>query len=167
VNHVQVYDIPNFAKLQNEAMSYIPTTNRSVYGDYDIHATEDTWKATNKPYFDAVIHMIRDPLNRYSSSWGCTTWNVNTMWYHAYNEGGSYGHHTHILANMTGVIHLLLEDERDHTEVLGFDYPIQEGQVVLFPSMRPHRSPTVHGSKIIIGFNWDMHHDMKSYGEVQ
>ena len=51
--------------------------------------------------------------------------------------------------------------------IVGYDGKIKEGEVVLFPSMTPHKSNPVHGKKIIIGFNWDMYSDMKTREEVQ
>ena len=82
-------------------------------------------------------------------------------------NGGEYIHHTHSLANMAGVVHLLLEDERDYTNIEGYETPIKEGEVVLFPSMQPHKCDPVHARKITINFNWDMHGDMEYYHPVQ
>ncbi len=167
MEHVQVHDIPNFETLRSEVMSHIPMLDKTIYGDYDVHKKPHKWFASNKPYYMTVQRMIDEACNKYCVSWGCTTWTLNTMWYHVYNKGGTYSNHTHTLANMAGVLHLVLEDDRDCTDVMGFDKPIKEGQVILFPSMHPHRSPVVHGSKIVIGFNWDIYHDMKEHEEVE
>lgn len=167
MKYVQVHDIPNFESFRSQVMMSIPMHDKTVYGDYDVQEKPDHWKANVKPYFGTVQRMIDKACNKYCESWECTTWTLNTMWYHVYNKGGTYSPHTHTLANMSGVIHLVLEDERDCTDVMGFDQPIKEGQVVLFPSMHPHMSPVVNGHKIIIGFNWDIYHKMKEYEEVE
>ena len=167
MKHVQVFGIENFDSLQKEALSLIPVNTEQVYGDYDVHGDPTQWQPKSKPYYDVTMRMIKKACDTYSSSWGCTTWNLNTLWYHAYNEGGTYRMHTHTLTNMTGVLHLLLEDERDHTNVMNFEGNIKQGEVVLFPSMHPHKSEVVHGIKIIIGFNWDIHHNMKTREAVQ
>ena len=173
MRHVRVYPIRNFDKLQKEALSLIPTSTAKVYGDYnylpdiDQNDPSSSWayglnsKPSTKPYCDVTMLMIHKACGAYIRSWGCTSWEVKSLWYHVYNEGGTYQWHCHTSTNMTGVIQLLLEDERDYTKLMGFEEKIKEGDIVLFPSMHPHKSEVVHGSKIIIGFNWDMHSDMQ------
>lgn len=165
--HVQVFAIDNFDSLQKEALLQIPVSNEPVYGDYDVHGDPTKWDFDSKPYSDVTRRIITPAISKYCKSWECISYALNTLWYHVYNKGGSYMSHTHTLSNMTGVIHLLLEDERDCTTIVGYDGKIKEGEVVLFPSMTPHKSNPVHGKKIIIGFNWDMYSDMKTHEEVQ
>lgn len=167
MKHVQVFAIDNFDSLQKEALLQIPVSNEPVYGDYDVRGDHRKWDFDSKPYSDVTKKLIKDAIEKYCKSWGCSSYTLNTLWYHVYNKGGSYMSHTHTLANMTGVIHLLLEDERDCTNIVGYDGKIKEGEVVLFPSMTPHKSNPVHAKKIIIGFNWDMYSDMKTYKAVQ
>lgn len=167
MKHVQVFAIDNFDSLQKEALLQIPVSNEPVYGDYDVRGDHRKWDFDSKPYSDVTKKLIKDAIEKYCKSWGCSSYTLNTLWYHVYNKGGSYMSHTHTLANMTGVIHLLLEDERDCTEIFGCTGKIKEGEVVLFPSMTPHKSNPVHAKKIIIGFNWDMYSDMKTYKAVQ
>ena len=168
--YVQVHPILDFKSLQEEVLSLIPNEVDPVYGDYNVqprHGWRSAWIAQNKPYYYAVKEMIDNACCRYSESWGCDGWKVNSMWYHVYNKGGSYTHHTHTLANMTGVIHLYLEDPRDYTRVTGYGKPVKEGEVILFPSMQPHRGDPVHAKKIVVGFNWDIYGKMKKYEPVQ
>ena len=167
MKHVQVFAIDNFDSLQKEALLQIPVSNEPVYGDYDVRGDHKKWDFDSKPYSDVTKKLIKDAIEKYCKSWGCSSYTLNTLWYHVYNKGGSYMSHTHTLANMTGVIHLLLEDERDCTEIFGYTGKIKEGEVVLFPSMTPHKSNPVHAKKIIIGFNWDMYSDMKTHKVVQ
>ena len=167
MKHVQVFAIDNFDSLQKEALLQIPVSNEPVYGDYDVRGDHRKWDFDSKPYSDVTKKLIKDAIEKYCKSWGCSSYTLNTLWYHVYNKGGSYMSHTHTLANMTGVIHLLLEDERDCTEIFGCTGKIKEGEVVLFPSITPHKSNPVHAKKIIIGFNWDMYSDMKTYKAVQ
>ena len=167
MKHVQVYSIENFDRLQEEALLQIPVSELAVYGDYDVHGNPTKWDFDSKSYSLVTKKLINDAIEKYCESWGCGSYTLNTLWYHVYNKGGSYMSHTHPLSNMTGVIHLLLEDERDCTNIVGYDGKIKEGEVVLFPSMTPHKSKPVHGKKIIIGFNWDMYSDMKNHLEVQ
>jgi len=164
VKHVQVYSIENFDRLREETLSHmdIPVSELAVYGDYDARGDHNQWSFNPKPYSDVTKKLIKDAIEKYCESWGCNSYILNTLWYHVYNKGGSYMLHTHTLANMAGVIHLLLEDERDCTTIVGYDGKIKEGEVVLFPSMTPHTSKPVHGKKIIISFGWDMYSDAAS-----
>lgn len=170
--HVQVFAIDQFDSLQTEALLQIPVSNKPVYGDYDVHGDPTKWDFDSKSYSLVTKKLIKDAIEKYCESWGCNSYTLNTLWYHVYNKGGSYMSHTHTLSNMTGVVHLLLEDERDYTDIVGYEDlwctgKIKEGEVVLFPSMTPHKSNPVHGKKIIIGFNWDMYSDMQTYKVVQ
>ena len=173
MRHVKVYPIRNFDSLQKEALSLIPTSTAKVFGDYKI---DNQWRVyeindrllkssdrlSTKPYLDVTMRMIRKACNAYTRSWRCTSWELKSLWYHVYNEGGTYEWHTNTSStNMTGVIQLLLEDERDYTKIMGFEEKIKEGDITLFPSMHPHKSEVVHGSKIVIGFGWNMHSDMQ------
>ena len=167
-----MFAIDNFDSLQKEALLQIPVSNEPVYGDYDVSGDHTKWDFNSKSYSDVTKKLINGAIEKYCKSWGCSSYTLNTLWYHVYNKGGSYMSHTHTLANMTGVIHLLLEDERDCTEIFGYEDlwctgKIKEGEVVLFPSMTPHKSNPVHAKKIIIGFNWDMYSDMKTHKVVQ
>jgi len=59
---------------------------------------------------------------------------------------------------MSGVLQVVLEDPENGTQLLGTPIDLEEGDLVVFPSMLPHRSPMITDSKkLVIGFNWDIH----------
>jgi len=172
MEYVQSYPIIDFPKLRDDFITKFGNGHKEkmLYGDYNVKDPSFTGR-TNSPkskdYFDIVMRMIHHPIQSYVESWNCNAYEIQTIWCHQYNDGGEYIHHTHSLANMAGVVHLLLEDERDYTNIEGYETPIKEGEVVLFPSMQPHKCDPVHARKITINFNWDMHGDMEYYHPVQ
>ena len=173
MEYIKTSPITDFENLREEFLKEIelrPT--QSLFGDYNVNEPFFS-PYTNRPenrssrYVQLFLNMITEPVEKYIKSWGCPNWDVVTVWCHQYNDGGEYIHHTHSRANMAGVIHLVLDDEQDYTNIEGYEEPIKEGEVILFPSMQPHKCDPVHSRKITINFNWDMHGDMDYYHPVQ
>ena len=171
MDHVQCFPIENFHNLRQRFLNEVELEDGYlIYGDYDI--TPDfnymfNWISRKPEMFQKLfLEMVSPAINQYCKSWGCgEDWNITTVWVHKYETGGEYIHHTHTIANMAGVVHLLLEDENDYTDIEHYNKPIKEGDVVLLPSMQPHTCHPVNGKKIIISFNWNMHGDMKQYDQ--
>ena len=78
------------------------------------------------------------------------------MWFAEYNEGNNFEWHTHEGTNLSAVLHVHGLPENS-TQLMGFaDMVLHIGDLVVFPSMLPHRGPNCQGHKIVIGFNLNM-----------
>jgi hypothetical protein len=120
--------------------------------------TRSDYKARMKPvYKELVTKLLNKPLREYAKTWNCTDISIGNMWFAEYDhEGAIFNWHTHEGANMSGVLTVLLENSEEATQILGTPIDLEEGDVVLFPSMMPHRCPPIGTThKIVIGFNWD------------
>lgn len=163
MKYIKVYPIDNFEKLRDQFLEEVNLRKVAdkISGDYwggSRYSINDA-KAISKTdkYRDLFIEMVSKPIENYCKEWSCIQYNIHSIWVHDYDVGAKYIHHTHHLTNMSGVVHLRLEDERDCTWLQGDTSPIKEGDVVLFPSMHPHASLETHGKKIVVSFNWNMH----------
>jgi len=168
MDHVQSYPVKDYKEWRERFLNEVSLEDGySIYGDYDIthdfHPLSNRIEKKSQLFQRYFLEMVAPALDQYCKSWGCEDWGIVTAWVHKYETGGEYIHHTHTLCNMAGVVHLLLDDEKDHTYIEYYSKPIKEGEVVLLPSMHPHSCKPVNAKKIVISFNWNMHGDMKQY----
>jgi hypothetical protein len=158
---VKQFDIPDFDEHKEKLMlaidmvksNYKCQYSKMSYSDYKVDYGD------NRPlYREMVISLCEEYFKEYMSSWYCTEYNVNSMWFAEYHDGADFGWHTHEGCNMSAVLQVELDNEQDGTEVLGVKTKLKEGSLVIFPAMMPHRGPTVNeGNKIVIGMNWNMY----------
>jgi hypothetical protein len=168
MNYIQVFHLKNFEEFRKEFLDTVTiSSNWPAQSDYDISDSPSEFRPERKPYYKLVKERIHPILKDYCRTWGCENYNIESMWFHAYNEGGDYPSHTHTGANLTGVITVDLNRPEEATQIFGSGLQLPVGSVVLFPSMLPHRSPVVTGRKIIIGFNWNMHGTSSNHIPIQ
>lgn len=160
MNYIQRYDVDVECerKLELElAIDIIKEQheckwNKFAHTDYKLDYTEI-------PTYQKILRgMIMPHLEEYAAQWYCREIVICSMWFAEYYDGASFGWHTHEGSNMSGVYAIDLSDPQDATQLINFDNPMNSGQLILFPSMVPHRSPTVDNDryKLIVGFNWNM-----------
>lgn len=108
------------------------------------------------PYWDEAIKLIQPALTNYANQWQCSRIKVESMWFAEYNKGNNFEWHTHEGTNLSAVLHVHGLPENS-TQLMGFvDMVLHIGDLVVFPSMLPHRGPNCQGHKIVIGFNLNM-----------
>jgi len=85
------------------------------------------------------------------------TWHHN-HWFHIYEKDYGFGWHTHGESNFSGIYYVDLKDNKYKTEFMNTDIPIEEGNLLIFPSFLLHRSPVIKNKvkKIIVSFNFSM-----------
>ena len=82
-------------------------------------------------------------------------------WYQQYTTGDTHGWHCHGPTTVTFVYYLELPNPKECTELIDYDnmvkyHPdVEEGDILVFPGMIPHRSPIINGDqrKTIISGN--------------
>lgn len=121
------------------------------YSDYKVDYT-------SRPiYHQMFLDLITPFLEQYMDQWHCNNINMGNIWFAEYHDGADFGWHTHEGTNMSAVYQLELEHTSNATQVMSEKVDMQEGDLLLFPAMMPHRSPhVIKGNKIVIGFNFDM-----------
>lgn len=118
--------------------------------------TYSDYKIKERPsYWNLVEQFVQPAFDNYAESWSCKGVSIRSMWFAEYYNGANFNWHTHEGCNLSAVIHLHGTDKYS-TELLGNDLRIVAGDVVVFPSMLPHRGPTVTGHKVCIGINAEL-----------
>jgi hypothetical protein len=116
-------------------------------------------------YSKKLVNLYNKHLDFYIKKYINNEYEMNCIWYQIYNSfSGSYhGYHDHFRedCHISGVYFLKLKDPVISTEFIINDNPkqfdVNEGDVILFDSSIPHRSPPNNTSddKIIISFNFN------------
>ena len=159
MQYIRKYKIDDWSAVQDKlllAIDMIKDNNKCLYANM----SHSDYKVDGKPlYWEVFENAVRKHLEDYMFSWHCAEMRIGNMWFAEYSEhGADFNWHTHEGCNMSGVLQVILEDKENATQLLGNSIELEEGDLVVFPSMLPHRSPTITDShKLVIGFNWDIH----------
>ena len=159
MQYIRKYKIDDWESVQDKILLAIEMIKDNNVCEY-ANMSHSDYKVDAKPlYWEVFENAVRPSLEEYMSSWKCTDIRIGNMWFAEYSEhGADFNWHTHEGANMSGVLQVVLEDPENGTHLLGTPIDLEEGDLVVFPSMLPHRSPMITDSKkLVIGFNWDIH----------
>lgn len=161
MDFVKRYCIPDFEKHKQAiimALDIVKETHDCQYAK--MTASDYKVNYDNKPlYWNIVKELCQPFVDEYVAEWYCSRGELNHMWFAEYSDYGTFGWHTHEGCNMSCVLQVELDDTHNATQLLGIDFPLEEGDFVMFPAMMPHRSPVVKsgsGNKIVVGMNFDM-----------
>lgn len=161
MDFVKVYRCDKFDDYSEKLKLAIEMTKDEYECKY-AYMTHSDYKVdyrNKKPlYEDMLLELVGPHIQDYADSWYCSDWRMKNMWFAEYYDGGRFGWHTHEGVNMSAVLQLELDDTSNATELFGLNMKLQEGDLVIFPAMMPHRSPIVNnGNKLIIAFNFNMY----------
>lgn len=109
-------------------------------------------------YRELVMDIIQPYLLDYVKTFDRSEVNCPMVWYSQYHrDGSSFKWHTHKGMNASAIYYVQLEDSQDATEFYGTKLdPIEEGDLVVFPAMLPHRAPPSNRKKTVIGIGMDI-----------
>jgi len=156
---VRKYKIENWDNAKEKLLLGIETMKENYDCKYSTMSRSDYKERDIKPvYWETMIDIIDVHLKDYVFGWKCSSYNIQSMWFAEYShDGADFDWHTHEGCNMSGVLQIVIDDKKTSTSLLGQSIELDEGDLILFPSMLPHKGPKVtKGQKIVIGFNWDI-----------
>ena len=124
--------------------------------DWSNHADFD------RPWVKFLLPILVEKLGRMVYSIGYESIIVKAIWYQQYKQNSIHNWHVHS-DNYTGVYYLEYPSGAPATELYDnkLNAPnVSEGDVVMFPSITPHRSPKVINDirKTIISYNFNVSH---------
>ena len=146
--------------IKRKFLKFIFNDNNS--GRFD-GITKTSWNSSSFVQDDLIVlfnkylhHIIKDRIDRFT---------LNRIWYQLYgkNSNSFHGYHTHdaVDCQISGIYYLRLRDFERTTQFLiegkTVVPEVGEGDIILFDSSIPHRSPP-HQSKhdkIVVSFNLD------------
>lgn len=104
---------------------------------------------TFKPYGELTYKILEDPITQLEELYGVQrNFHVElSLWFQQYEQTTEFGWHTHNL-DMSCVYYVELPEPNEATEFLHFGtFPVEEGDVITFPSFIAHRSPPIKSNK--------------------
>jgi len=123
--------------------------------DWNSHADFD------RPWVKLLLPSLIDKLGLMAYSMGYEGIFMKSIWYQQYEKNSIHDWHVHS-ENYTGVYYLEYPNGAPATELFDtkLNIPnVSEGDVVMFPSMTPHRAPRVTSDlrKTIVSYNFNVH----------
>ena len=163
MNYIQTYqvDVEQEYKLQLElAIDMVKEQHDCHWNKFTSTDYKIKYKDNIPKYQEILLGLITPHLEAHAAEWGCQTVSTNNIWFAEYTDGAQFGWHTHEGCNMSAVYVIDLENPEDATQLHAPGQGINtmvSGELIVFPSMVPHKSPVVNeGYKLIVGINWNM-----------
>ena len=158
-NYTYLFNVQEHNKIKNKVLKEIDKTpSTKTQGVY-----KTDWKtdpSLKRPYWENYVKLLADNCidilkkDLYKDV-KQKTWHHN-HWFHQYEKSYGFGWHTHGESNFSGIYYVRLSDKKYKTEFNGYDLPIEEGNILIFPSFLLHRSPLINNKtkKTIVSFNF-------------
>lgn len=169
---IQKFPVKEHLKIKDNIMMAVNDVSRvyqrkwanASFSDFPLQpGAKVAGQPSNVVYHNLYQQIVMDTLvpyiKTYASSFGCEHVRNFKCWYMTYyNEGSDFPWHTHEDSNMSAVYLLELENDSEGTQFRDFQFktPVKEGDLIVFPSMYPHRSPPCIGKKIAITMVFDI-----------
>lgn len=154
---IRKYKIDNWEDKREQLLIGIDMMKDNYECLYADMSHSDYTVEHERVYGQVFTDIVTEHLDSYIADWKCSDWRLGNVWFAEYYEGADFDWHTHEGCNMSGVLQVVLDDKENGTKLLKQQIDLEEGDLVVFPSMMPHKSPMVNDShKIVLGFNWDM-----------
>lgn len=119
----------------------------------------------NRDYFKLLDPYLKDFFNTLDSKYYCLEHHTSNGWFQQYYTNDEHGWHFHAATNLSCVYYVELSSQKFSTQFWIDDKLYQknvsEGDIIVFPSFLPHRSPKITKSntrKTIISFNVNLMH---------
>lgn len=145
---------PDVLPLLNDAPA-----NASVNLTEDVNITRTDWqygKDFSRPWVQYFLPYLKQHLHQHLKPFD--DFLIADIWFQQYDNQSQHGWHTHS-HNFTGVYYVQLPPNVQ-TELIQpysnkiISLPVQQGDIVYFPSTVIHRAPPA-SNKTIISFNFD------------
>jgi hypothetical protein len=125
----------------------------------------DWSKDLERPYIKKLLPALCEHLKDVYNHLGFGAFEIKNLWFQRYINNNIHNWHVHGDCQWTGVYYLELPKDEDlRTQIIQpfdqktkIDMPVQEGDILIFPSHTLHRAPRnkTQNKKIIISFNID------------
>ena len=149
-NNILVYTLQNHNKIKDKILAYIEGAEKfSIHREnYDVTATDYMLKThpMDREYYKLIKNettFFEDVRELYRVA----DIQISNMWYQQYYENDKHGWHYHNMANLLAVYLVEMTNNEGLTEFYDLydnkriDVQAKEGDIILFNSLTPHRSP--------------------------
>lgn len=104
---------------------------------------------TERPYFSTFLSVIDEFSKRFMQYYCVKDFTIINCWFQQYYKNDNHSWHNHSQTNISWVYYVELDDKHHGTEFYDtinkekFKLDVKEGDIVVFPSFVPHRSPAI------------------------
>jgi len=129
--------------------------------DENITVTDYHTKVDEKKYRDTFFNAVGPSIDKIRNLYFCKKWEIHNFWFQQYQKNDNHGWHTHGGCQWSLIYFVELPNKDISTEFYDTDAQqiiqpeVQEGDIIIFDSKAPHRSPknTTDSRKTIISAN--------------
>ena len=150
---VWVSKFPNHSNIKDSIILSIDNFNSSEVTIPDVgHSISKTdWMLSPlvvRDYFEIVESYWKEYLSIVYNTLGYAKYSIDNFWFQQYSKGDNHPWHGHSSTNLSSVYYVELPDMSTETEFIDpytrriIKYQVSEGDVITFPAMMIHRSPT-------------------------
>ena len=150
---VWVSKFPNHINIKDSIILSLDNFNSSEVTIPDVgHSISKTdWMLSPlvvRDYFKIVESYWKEYLSIVYNTLGYAKYTIDNFWFQQYCKGDNHPWHGHSGTNLSSVYYVELPDKLIETEFIDpytrkiIKYQVSEGDVITFPAMMIHRSPT-------------------------
>jgi uncharacterized protein YjlB len=159
------------SRLKNSLLDAISRTQSDTLVDPEFTISSTDWNTpekTPRPYLNLFRDNIESQLQEVVKEMGFDRYEVHGVWFQQYTQNASHLWHNHPRCHYSCIYYLELPNNSARTQFIDtidqqsvFEIDVEEGDVLIIPSMIKHRSPPVVGNiqKTVIVFNMSVIHD--------
>ena len=165
------FSFKEHSRLKTSLLDAISRTqsDKVVDQEFTISATDwPTSEETPRFYLDLFRDNLTPQLTQVVSDMGFSKYEIHGVWFQQYNQGSSHSWHNHARCHYSCIYYLELPSNSPRTQFVDtidqqsvFEIDVEEGDILIVPSMIKHRSPPVIDNvrKTVIVFNMSVIHD--------
>jgi len=167
-SQVWLHSLKNHLLIKDRLLEIIEKSKKTSFNDgKDIISFTDFYDnidLKNKQYFSTFHTNATDFYDKLVSFYCIKEFNIRNGWFQQYYKNDKHQWHYHGGTNISFVYYVELENKQKSTEFYDlinkdvFQLDVKEGDIVVFPSYIPHRSPILKSNKkkTIISCNINM-----------
>tara|TARA_Y100001970_G_scaffold293985_1_gene445369 strand:+ start:4560 stop:5096 length:537 start_codon:yes stop_codon:yes gene_type:complete len=164
-SQVWKHTLKNHSKIKDYLLKEFEKTPKNKFDDgIDLIERTDYYQKSDlqsRPYFAKFHLYAKDFYDEMVNHYCLNEFNIRNGWFQQYKKKGTHHWHFHGGSNLSFVYYIELDDKRNSTEFYDlenrkiFQLDIKEGDIAVFPSYIPHRSPVIEtdNRKTIISCN--------------
>ena len=159
------YNLKNHNHIKSDLLDIFEVTEKRIEkNDLDLITYTDFRNNnhhTKRPYFTTFVNILDDFAKEFMRYYCIKDFTITNCWFQQYYKNDNHSWHNHGQTNISWVYYVELNDKHNCTEFYDtvnkqkFKLDVNEGDIVIFPSFLPHRSPiiTTNNRKTIISCN--------------
>lgn len=120
----------------------------SMFKEHEnITVTDYNSKITDKKYKETFLSSVKSSISKVMELNHCKEWEIHNFWFQQYHKNDQHDWHTHGKCQWSMVYFVELPEKSLSTEFFDLETSeivkpdVQEGDIIIFDSRIPHRSP--------------------------